>query len=90
MKFIVARESHRPSGENERKYLQIEPEDFVAIAVLVLAIGAVSAAIIIGILWGLGRIDGAPAERIIIASLSGGAISGLVGALFKYKRRKRL
>jgi hypothetical protein len=72
--------------------MEINPEDFVAVGVVSLALGAVFVALIVAIGLVLGKVSGREASRIIISCVGGTAISSIVAALLrrsKYQGRSK-
>ena len=67
------------------KSFTLSYRDILALAVLLLALGAVLVAIIIAIFWGLGKIEAHDAVKVISVCVGGSAISGLATAILKKK-----
>lgn len=76
---------HSQSGH--RRKFSMDTPDILAIGVLVLALGAVTVAIIVAIGLVTGRVSESAASKIIIGCVGGSAISGVVAALLGKKRR---
>jgi len=76
---------------NTVKSLRIDTEDFVAIGILLLAMGAVIVASITALGLVFGRVNGGDATKIIIGCVGGSAIGGIASALLrKTSNQKRL
>src|SRR5437867_3475511 len=61
------------------KKVEIQPGD----CLLILAVGAVMVALILSILWGMGRIDGSVASWVITTCVGGAAISSVAGVVMR-------
>jgi len=70
-----------PSPGSGQKQFSMDTSDIVAVGVVILAIGAVIVAVIIALGFVFGKVPGKEASQIIIACVSGSAISGVVAAL---------
>jgi hypothetical protein len=84
--FTLGSLSKRPSG-TEKREISIDPEDLIALGVLVLAIAAAMTALLVAVLWGTGRVEAVAATKVILGRVGGAAVSSVVAAMLR-KRKK--
>ena len=65
--------------------MTIPPALEVRDVLVILAVGAVTVAIVVAVFWAAGTIDGDQASKVIIACVGGSAISSVAAALLKRK-----
>jgi hypothetical protein len=75
------RDPRKPDAGGHKRQFSMGPHDIVAIGVVILAIGAVIVAIIVAMGLLFGKVPAKEGSEIIIACVSGSAISGVVAAL---------
>jgi hypothetical protein len=67
---------YRPGQE-----IRIDPDDLIAIGVVLLAVGAVIVAIIVPLGFVFGSVQSSDAVKMIVGCVGGGTVSGLTAAL---------
>jgi hypothetical protein len=75
--------------EKRKRSFSIEASDFVAVGVIILAIGAVLVAVIVALGMVFGKLPAKDGKDIILGCVGGAAISGVVAALFGRKSKAK-
>ena len=77
------------SSNSPNRTFSMDTSDVIGIGVIILAIGSVLVAVIIALGLVFGKVPGKEGTEIILGSVGGAAISGVVGALFGRKGKAK-